>query len=111
MLASLREVAIGDEQVEGARTTVLPFAPQMPRIEEEGRFFAWISHLRPNVSIPPHSHELERLADFKMVIDGSIICKGHELTEGDWLWVPSGRSYTFEAGDKGAVLISGWPWN
>jgi hypothetical protein len=67
--------------------------------------------LRPNITIPPHSHELERLADFKIVIDGSIICKGYELTEGDWLCVPSGRSYTFAAGDKGAVLIRGWPWH
>jgi hypothetical protein len=54
---------------------------------------------------------LERIADFKLVISGSIHCKGQELTAGDWLWAPSGETYEFTAGDNGGLLVAGWPWN
>lgn len=96
----------------GVSHLALPFAPRMPRIlAADGRFFAWLSALQPHVLIPRHSHELEKLADYKVVISGSIYCKDRELTAGDWLWAPAGGSYSFSVGDKGALLLSGWPHN
>lgn len=101
---SLSEHAEGDHQF-------IPFAPTMPQTQSEGRFFQWLSRIDPNTTIPGHSHPLEKLGDMKVVISGSVMFQGRELTAGDWFWAPSGEQYTFSTGDRGAILMSGWPWN
>jgi quercetin dioxygenase-like cupin family protein len=112
-------VSLGDagplaERADGVTHRWLPFAPHMPKATLpvlDGRFFAWLSMLEPGVAIPRHSHGLEKIADIKVVISGSIHCGDRELTAGDWLWAPSGGSYEFTAGTTGALLMGGWPWN
>ena len=84
----------------------MPTAPST-----DGRFFAWLSVLAPDVVVPRHTHPLEKIADFKVVVNGSIHAKGRELVQGDWLWAPTGGSYEFTAGPAGALLVAGWPWN
>jgi hypothetical protein len=90
----------------------IPFAPTMPGAATgAGRFFQWMSRIDPNTTIPGHKHPLEKLGDMKVVITGSLTFQGRELSAGDWLWVPSGEAYTFSSGDRGAILMSGWPYN
>jgi quercetin dioxygenase-like cupin family protein len=92
----------------------LPFAPPMPRAALpvlDGRFFAWLARIEPGTVIPRHTHPLEQIADIKVVLSGSIHCGDRDLVAGDWLWAPSGGSYTFKVGAEGALLLSGWPWN
>lgn len=90
----------------------IPFAPTMPgSAAREGRFFQWVSRIDPNTMIPGHKHPLEKLGDMKIVISGSLSFQDRELSAGDWFWVPSSTAYTFSSGDRGAVLMSGWPYN
>jgi len=96
----------------GISHRLLPFAPAMPDVPGgDGRFFAWLSLLEPNARIPRHAHELEQIADYKVVVNGSLTAKGRELTCGDWLWAPAPGSYEFSAGPTGALLLAGWPYN
>jgi quercetin dioxygenase-like cupin family protein len=111
-ISSLRDLRIVAEQADGVEHRVLPFAPHMPVAPAtDGRFFAWMSLLEPHTRVPRHSHPLERIADFKVVVNGSIHSRGRELTAGDWLWAPTDGSYEFTAGESGALLLAGWPWN
>ncbi|MFM9607359.1 hypothetical protein ACKI18_01390 [Streptomyces niveiscabiei] len=100
------------ERGAGISHRLLPFAPAMPDIPGgDGRFFVWLSLLEPNARIPRHAHELEQIADYKVVINGSLTAKDRELTCGDWLWAPAPGSYEFSAGETGALLLAGWPYN
>ncbi|MEV0688165.1 hypothetical protein AB0I35_30280 [Nocardia sp. NPDC050378] len=109
---TLRDLRLIVEEADGVDHHVLPFAPHMPtEPSTDGRFFAWLSMLEPGAVVPRHTHPLEKIADFKVVVNGSIHCKGHELIPGDWLWAPTGGSYEFSAGPAGALLVAGWPWN
>jgi len=110
--ASLPHLMQYTETGEGITHTFFPFAPRMPATpNKDGRFFAWLAHIAPGANVPGHIHELERLADYKLVINGSITSNGRELTAGDWLWAPAGTAYNFTVGDRGALLIAGWPHN
>lgn len=61
-----------------------PFTPLMPNENMDvGHFFLWQATIAPDTHIPGHIHELEQIADFKFVIEGSIDCNGHTLTKGD----------------------------
>ena len=109
---SLGQVEQYAERAAGVTHSFFPFAPTMPVTDvEDGRFLAWLARIEPNTAIPAHVHDLEKLADYKLVISGSIVCRGKELTAGDWLWAPAGGAYAFTAGDQGALLLAGWPWN
>jgi glyoxylate utilization-related uncharacterized protein len=113
-LVALGEGDWGGERAAGVTHHPLPFAPRMPTAVLpvlDGRFFAWLAEIAPGTLIPRHSHALEQIADIKVVIKGSIRCDDRELTAGDWLWAPAGGSYTFTAGQTGALLLGGWPWN
>ena len=100
------------ETGEGVTHGFFPFAPRMPLTNAgDGRFFAWLARIAPDTKIPHHTHDLEKLADYKLVISGSIFGNGRELTAGDWIWASAGESYNFTAGEQGALLIAGWPHN
>ncbi|KAF1996597.1 hypothetical protein P154DRAFT_579700 [Amniculicola lignicola CBS 123094] len=99
---SLPHLAQYAETGEGITHSFFPFAPRMPaNPNKDGRFFAWLAHIAPGTDVPGHIHELERLADYKLVINGSIISNGRELTAGDWIWAPAGTAYSFTVGGKG----------
>jgi hypothetical protein len=57
----------------------------------------------PNAKIPPHRHEKDSLLRF--VISGSIFFGKTELTPGDWMSVPRGKSYSYTVGPHGAVTM------
>jgi hypothetical protein len=54
---------------------------------------------QPRVKVPTHSHNEGDLLRF--IANGSIIYESQELVAGDWMFVPAGAAYTFEAGDRG----------
>jgi len=78
-------------------------APDIP--EEDGRYLAYIAHIEPNVEITNHIHPIEKLADKRVVLSGSITAEGKELTQGDFFWVPANTPYSFKAGKTGAVTL------
>ncbi len=96
----------------------MPFAPTMPPVaEKDGRYFAWVSLLEPDTLIPSHSHDMEKLADMKVLIQGTATVidqetgTEEELRAADWLWIPAGKKYTFKVGGQGAIFVNMWPWN
>jgi hypothetical protein len=62
----------------------------------------FISTAAANTEVPEHSH---RDGDgIRFIISGSINYKGTELTAGDWMFIPRGKTYSFEVGQLGATM-------
>lgn len=62
----------------------------------------YISVAEPGAEVPTHSH---REGDgIRFIAGGSITYEGKELTQGDWMYIPAGREYTFEVGRFGAIM-------
>lgn len=62
----------------------------------------FISTAAANTKVPSHSH---RDGDgIRFMISGSIIYKDVELTAGDWMFIPKGKSYSFKVGELGATM-------
>ena len=51
--------------------------------------------------VPIHSHD--EGDGIRVIMSGSIIYKGIELTEGDWMFIPKGRKYDFQVGARGVT--------
>lgn len=62
----------------------------------------YISVAAPNLKVPEHSHD--EGAGVRIIMSGSIIFNGKELTEGDWMYIPQGKKYTFATGPLGARM-------
>jgi mannose-6-phosphate isomerase-like protein (cupin superfamily) len=58
---------------------------------------------QPGAQIDAHSHR--EGVSFHFVGSGSVAVEGKELSSGDWWYVPTGKSYAFEAGPQGAVTL------
>jgi hypothetical protein len=56
----------------------------------------------PNAIVPEHRHPQDSV--FRMVMSGSILYKRLELVAGDWMYVPEGQSYSFQAGRLGCTV-------
>jgi quercetin dioxygenase-like cupin family protein len=80
-------------------------APDIEAPEYGGRYLAYIAHIDPNVKITDHTHPIERLADKRVVLSGTIYAEGKELTAGDFFWVPANTKYSFTTGKTGAVTL------
>jgi hypothetical protein len=74
---------------------------QLPVVLNHSLLF--LSVMAPNAKMTRHRHEQGPV--FRLVISGSIIYDGKELTVGDWMYVPKGKSYSFEAGPLGAAVF------
>lgn len=62
----------------------------------------FISTAAANTKVPSHSH---RDGDgLRFIISGSIVYKGVELTAGDWMFIPKGKTYSFDVGKLGATM-------
>ncbi len=62
----------------------------------------FISTAAADTKVPAHSH---RDGDgIRFMISGSIIYKDIELTAGDWMFIPKGKSYSFKVGPLGATM-------
>ena len=57
----------------------------------------------PDLNVPEHSHD--EGDGLRVIIGGSIIFDGVELTEGDWMFIPKGKKYQFKVGRGGASMF------
>jgi hypothetical protein len=57
----------------------------------------------PDVDVPAHSHD--EGDGLRVIIGGSILYDGRELTEGDWMFIPMGEKYKFKVGPGGASMF------
>jgi hypothetical protein len=64
---------------------------------------SFITFGTPHAVVPEHRHRDDCL--FRIVLAGSIFYKDIELTMGDWMYVPTGMSYSFKAGRIGCVIM------
>ena len=67
---------------------------QLP-IVMEGPAFFFLTVAEPGAVVPRHAHKRDL---FRMVLSGSMHINGRELMVGDWMYVPSGTSYSYGAG-------------
>ncbi|MDY0417014.1 cupin domain-containing protein [Enterobacter sp. 170198] len=75
---------------------------QLPvHLEMASQFF--ISVGVADTAVPLHSHD--EGDGFRLIMSGTIIYNGIELTEGDWMFIPKGKSYDFKVGEKGVTLF------
>lgn len=62
----------------------------------------FISTAAAYTKVPSHSHTDGD--GIRFIISGSIVYRGIELTAGDWMFIPKGKSYSFEVGPLGASM-------
>jgi quercetin dioxygenase-like cupin family protein len=62
----------------------------------------YISAGAPNTEAPKHSHDEGE--GIRIIMSGSIIFDGQELSEGDWMYVPPKAQYSFKVGPRGCLL-------
>jgi hypothetical protein len=73
---------------------------QLPYIMT-GASAAFITVASAGAKVPSHDHEGE--SDL-IVLSGSIIFNGQELSSGDWAFIPANTPYSYEVGPMGAAL-------
>jgi hypothetical protein len=73
---------------------------QLPFVFDKGLFF--ITHARPGTKAAEHSHN--EGDGIRFIVAGSIKYKDHELTAGDWMFIPAGVPYSFSVGAHGASM-------
>jgi hypothetical protein len=74
---------------------------QLPLVLNRSLIF--ISVVAPNAVVPEHRHAQAPV--FRLVVSGSIIYNGVELTVGDWMYVPAGKPYSFAGGASGGTVM------
>lgn len=87
--------------------------PNMPEGVQKGQLPIIISAGRPSflfiTSVPPHKHVEKHMhpddAITRIIIGGSIVVDGVELTQGDWAYVPNTVPYSYTAGPYGATIL------
>jgi hypothetical protein len=62
----------------------------------------FISVGAPGTKVGRHSHD--EGDGIRFIAGGSIFYQGQELTAGDWMFIPKGRSYEFDVGPVGALM-------
>jgi hypothetical protein len=62
----------------------------------------FISFAAPDVHTPEHSHD--EGDGIRFIAGGSIIYNDQELTAGDWMFIPKGKTYSFDVGPNGALM-------
>jgi hypothetical protein len=62
----------------------------------------FITLAEPFAKSPRHAHK--EGDGIRFIASGSIIYEGKELTSGDWMFIPKGKPYSFEAGPFGATM-------
>jgi uncharacterized protein YegJ (DUF2314 family) len=73
---------------------------QLPIILDRSQLY--ISVAQPNATVPLHSHD--EGDGVRLMLSGSIIYEGKELSAGDWMFIPKGKPYAFTVGRFGAVM-------
>lgn len=70
----------------------------------DGASQLYLSFGAPNTIVPEHSHDDGD--GIRVIISGSIFYKNHELTSGDWMFVPKGKKYSFQVGPQGVGQLN-----
>jgi hypothetical protein len=91
-----RELEVGNVP-DGFTKWQLPFF-----LNEPAHMFMTVA--QPGAEAPSHSHD-EGTLGIRLIVSGSIIHEGKELTAGDWMVIPAGTRYSFRAGQLGAVMF------
>jgi len=74
---------------------------QLP-VYMDGPSQVFLSIGAPDVEVPAHSHE--EGDGIRIIMGGSILFEGMELTEGDWMFIPKGAPYSFKVGRGGVSM-------
>lgn len=69
----------------------------------DGPTTTYLSFGAPRTKVPEHSHD--EGSGIRVILSGSIIYEGLELTAGDWMYIPKGVSYKFVVGDMGVGMF------
>ena len=97
---------------ERLRSTLMPNGfeqHQLPILLFGEDVLCFITTGLPNAEFPEHRHLQND--GIRVVVSGSIVFQGTELTPGDWMFVPRGTSYSFTAGKGGCTLFHNYPQN
>jgi quercetin dioxygenase-like cupin family protein len=70
-------------------------------IKEPTHLFVTVA--QPGAKAPVHAHNDGD--GIRFIAGGSIRYNETELTAGDWMFIPAGANYSFEAGPVGAVMF------
>lgn len=65
--------------------------------------FFFITVGTPNAVVPKHVHKDEGI--WRLIVSGSIELEGKELKQGDWVFVPKAKPYTYTVGPLGCVIL------
>jgi hypothetical protein len=57
----------------------------------------------PNAVVPAHVHDDDNI--WRLIVSGSIIFRDVELKQGDWLYIPKGKGYTYTVGAMGCIIL------
>lgn len=95
---------------DGVTRWFVPVAPVLP-MNWTGRFSAYTTYLSSGAAMTPRTLDTKEVGALKFIVSGSIQLQGNNqsLTQGDWVWLPSGGEYCFEAGEAGAQLFTMLP--
>ncbi|HEV2802058.1 MAG TPA: cupin domain-containing protein [Pyrinomonadaceae bacterium] len=100
-----RDAAVQAMQ-ERLRTRAMPAGftqHQLPILFFGQNTMHFITYGQPHAKFPEHRHEQDD--GLRLIIKGSLIFRGTELTAGDWMYVPRGSSYSFEVGAAGCTIF------
>jgi hypothetical protein len=75
---------------------------QLP-VYQDGPTQMFISVGAPDVEVASHSHD--EGDGFRYIASGSVVYDGHELTAGDWMFIPKGMPYSLKIGAMGATMF------
>ena len=73
---------------------------QLPFVLSDSQLF--VTHAPAGAKVAEHSHD--EGDGVRFIAQGSVIYKGTELAEGDWMFIPKGVRYSLEIGARGAVM-------
>lgn len=77
---------------------------QIPIVLDADRpVYLFITVGAPNAVVPMHVHQDDRI--WRIILAGSIIHDGIELTQGDWFYVPRKKGYGYTVGKLGCILL------
>jgi hypothetical protein len=116
IVASKRRLGITGEQIytskdhniwedQGSSCTNVPggFNKIILPFNTDGPATFYISSGAPNTRVPQHSHD--EGAGIRVILSGSIVYKGVELVQGDWMYMPARARYEFVVGPMGVTMF------
>jgi mannose-6-phosphate isomerase-like protein (cupin superfamily) len=62
----------------------------------------YLTVAEPDADVPEHSHP--EGDGIRFIVSGSVQYRDHELTAGDWMFIPAGVAYSMRVGHLGATM-------